>query len=199
MSTYDSQCVGHYTGYYAINRQVFMEKIQQGMSVEEYFNNQKGTFKLYMTSGVQNGKHPFAIYQYEVDGKIYYGTTKVGYSRDIHYRLKGRECKVYYMSSNPYFSSPGDIDGDKCEDETAPKNLLAFVLSLIAAVICYFPILPIILGIVSLFLSIGAYKNQKSHNVFAIAGIIMSSIAIVVSLISTIMLVVFFVLWILYY
>ncbi|MCQ2516185.1 MAG: hypothetical protein MJ094_04915 [Saccharofermentans sp.] len=199
MGTYDSHCVGFYTGYYAINRQVFMEKIQQGMTAEEFFNEQKGTFKLYVATGVQNGKHPFSIYQYEVDGKTYYGTTKVGYSRDIHYGLKGKACKVYYMSSNPYISSPGDIDGDKSEDDTAPKNLLAFILALISSVLCGVPVLPIILGIVALFVSISAYKNQKSHNVFAIFGIVLSSIAILVGLISTIILVVMLIVWLINY
>ena len=35
MSNYDAQCIGQYTKYYIIDRVNFINKMQEGMSIEE--------------------------------------------------------------------------------------------------------------------------------------------------------------------
>ncbi|MGN0495180.1 MAG: hypothetical protein ACI4GW_03020 [Lachnospiraceae bacterium] len=56
MGNYDSQCTGQYTKYYIIDRANFMQKIQEGMSIEEYWNIQKNTRKIYVSIVTQNAR-----------------------------------------------------------------------------------------------------------------------------------------------
>lgn len=134
MSNFDAQCTGQYTQYYIIDRADFINKIQTGMSIEEYWNIQQNTRKIYFSVGTQNFKRPFLSYRFVVNGRTFYGTSKIGYSRDIHARMAGRPCKVYFQSNNPYISCPGDVDGTTPDDVAQPISLTAMVLGMIVVI-----------------------------------------------------------------
>ena len=194
MNNYDAQCIGQYTKYYIINRGEFINKVQEGMSIEEYWDIQKNTRKLYFTTGTQNSKNPFLSYRFEVKGKTYYGTSKIGYSRDIHARMAGKPCKVYYQSANPYLSCPGDMNSD-CPDDTAqPLSIAAMVTGILSFLFSFVPFLSIITGFASLALGLYALRRKKTINPFAYAGIICSGIALLIGVISTFLLIAFLIL-----
>ena len=72
MNNFDAQCIGQYTKYYIIDRADFINKIQEGMSIEEYWYIQKNTKKVYVSMGTQNFKNPFL--SYPVDMRAYIHT-----------------------------------------------------------------------------------------------------------------------------
>lgn len=193
MEKYDSQCIGEYTRYYIIDRAYFMQKIQEGMSIEEYWEIQKNTKKIYVSIGTQNIRCPFLSYRFEVNGKTYYGTSKVGYSRDIHERTAGKRCKVYYSSKNPYLSSPGDLKSNVPDDTAHPLSIASMVTGLISLCISCIPLFSIIIGGLSLALSIFALQKKKTNNLFAWAGIICSGISLLIGLLVALLLIAFFV------
>ena len=193
MENYDSQCTGQYTKYYIIDRANFIRKIQEGMSIEEYWEIQKTTRKIYFSVGTQNVRCPFLSYRFEVNGKTYYGTSKVGYSRDIHARTAGKPCKVYYSSKNPYQSSPGDLNSNMPDDTAQPLSIACMVMGLISLCFSCIPFFSILLGGLSLALSIFALHKKKTNNIFAWAGIICSGIALCLGLLVALLFIAVFV------
>lgn len=183
MGNYDSQCTGQYTKYYIIDRANFMQKIQEGMSIEEYWEIQKNTRKIYVSIGTQNVRCPFMSYRFVVNGKTYYGTSKIGYSRDIHARMAGKPCKVYFQSNNPYLSSPGDINSNTSDDTAQPLSIASMVTGILSLCISCIPFFSIVIGGLSLALGIFALQKKKTNNIFAWAGTICSGIAILIGLI----------------
>lgn len=185
MSNFDAQCTGQYTKYYIIDRVNFINKMQEGMSIEEYWHIQKNTRKIYVSMGTQNAKNPFLSYRFEVNGKTYYGTSKVGYSRDIHARMAGKPCKVYFQSNNPYISCPGDLNSNMPDDTAQPLSITAMVMGLISLGFSWIPFVSFIISGISLTLSIFALHNKKTYNIFAWAGIICSGIALLIGILIT--------------
>ena len=185
MSNFDAQCTGQYTKYYIIDRVNFINKMQEGMSIEEYWHIQKNTRKIYVSMGTQNAKNPFLSYRFEVNGKTYYGTSKVGYSRDIHARMAGKPCKVYFQSNNPYISCPGDLNSNMPDDTAQPLSITAMVMGLISLGFSWIPFVSFIISGISLTLSIFALHNKKTNNIFAWAGIICSGIALLIGILIT--------------
>lgn len=187
MNNFDAQCIGQYTKYYIIDRADFINKIQEGMSIEEYWYIQKNTKKVYVSMGTQNFKNPFLSYRFEVNGKTYYGTSQVGYSRDIHARMAGKPCKVYFQSNNPYISCPGDIDSNTPDSTAQPLSITAMVLGLISLFLSCIPFISFLMGGISFVLGIVALQKKKSNNNFAWAGIICSGIALVIGILITLL------------
>ena len=185
MSNFDAQCTGQYTKYYIIDRVNFINKMQEGMSIEEYWHIQKNTRKIYVSMGTQNAKNPFLSYRFEVNGKTYYGTSKVGYSRDIHARMAGKPCKVYFQANNPYISCPGDLNSNMPDDTAQPLSITAMVMGLISLGFSWIPFVSFIISGISLTLSIFALHNKKTNNIFAWAGIICSGIALLIGILIT--------------
>ena len=193
MSNFDAQCIGQYTQYYIIDRADFINKIQTGMSIEEYWNIQKNTRKIYFSVGTQNAKRPFLSYRFVVNGRTFYGTSKIGYSRDIHARMAGRPCKVYFQSNNPYISCPGDVDSNTPDDVAQPISITAMVLGMISLFVAWIPIISLLFGGTALALGIVALRKKKANNYFAWAGIICSGIALLIGILVTILLIAIFV------
>ena len=187
MNNFDAQCIGQYTKYYIIDRADFINKIQEGMSIEEYWYIQENTKKVYVSGGTQNFKNPFLSYRFEVNGKTYYGTSQVGYSRDIHARMAGKPCKVYFQSNNPYISCPGDIDSNTPDSTAQPLSITAMVLGLISLFLSCIPFISFLMGGISFVLGIVALQKKKSNNNFAWAGIICSGIALVIGILVTLL------------
>ena len=193
MSNFDAQCIGQYTQYYIIDRADFINKIQTGMSIEEYWNIQQNTRTIYFSVGTQNFKRPFLSYRFVVNGRTFYGTSKIGYSRDIHARMAGRPCKVYFQSNNPYISCPGDVDGTTPDDVAQPISLTAMVLGMISLFVAWIPIISLLFGGTGLALGIVALRKKKTNNYFAWAGIICSGIALLIGILATILLIAIFI------
>ena len=187
MSNFDAQCTGQYTQYYIIDRADFINKIQTGMSIEEYWNIQQNTRKIYFSVGTQNFKRPFLSYRFVVNGRTFYGTSKIGYSRDIHARMAGRPCKVYFQSNNPYISCPGDIDSNTPDSTAQPLSITAMVLGLISLFLSCIPFISFLMGGISFVLGIVALQKKKSNNNFAWAGIICSGIALMIGMLVTLL------------
>ena len=143
--------------------------------------------------GTQNFKNPFLSYRFEVNGKTYYGTSKVGYSRDIHARMAGKPCKVYFQSNNPYISCPGDLNSNMPDDTAQPLSITAMVMGLISLGFSWIPLVSLIISGISLALSIFALHNKKTNNMFAWAGIICSGIALLIGILITLVLFAIFV------
>lgn len=194
MGDYDAQCTGQYTKYYIIDRADFMNKIQTGMSIEEYWNIQRNSRKIYFSFGTQNVRNPFMSYRFEVDGKTYYGTSKIGYSRDIHARMADKPCKVFFRSSNPYISCPGDVNSNTPDDIALPLSIAAMVMGLISLAFFWIPLVSLLICGIALTLGIFALHKKKTNNYFAWAGIICSGIALLVGIIVTLLIFVLFIL-----
>lgn len=186
MNSYNAQCIGQYMNCYIIDRIDFINKMQQGMSLEEYWYIQKNKKEIFISRGTKNAVHPFLCYRFIVNGKTYYGTSKVGYSRDIHARMAGKPCKVYYRSDNPYISSPGDINGNIPDDESQPLSIVAMVMGILSLSLFCIPFASIAISGISFALSLIARSGKKTNNYFALAGIICSGIALLSGIFCTI-------------
>lgn len=187
MSNYDAQCIGQYTKYYIIDRVNFINKMREGMSIEEYWDLQKNTRKIYMSIGTQNAKRPFLSYRFEVNGKTYYGTSKVGYNRYTHTKMDGKPCKVYFQSNNPYISCPGDLDSNMPDDTAQPLSIASMVMGLLSLCFSCIPFFSFLFSGLSLALSIFALYNKKTNNIFAWAGIICSGIALLMGIFAVLL------------
>ena len=192
MSNYDSQCVGQYTQYYIIDRADFINKVQAGMSLEEYWYYQQNTRKIYFSVGTQNVRCPFMSYRFVVNGRMFYGTSKIGYSRDIHARMAGKPCKVYFQSYNPYISCPGDYEGNTPDDDVQPLSITSMVMGLISLFAGLFPFISLLISGPSLAIGIIALRRKKTNNIFALAGIITSGIGLFTGIIVSIIFVIGF-------
>ena len=192
MNNYDAQCTGHYTQYYIIDRTNFIIKMREGMSIEEYWELQQTTRKPTVSIGAHNSIRPFLSYRFEVNGKTYYGTSKIGYSRDVHARMAGKPCKVYFQASNPYLSSPGDLHSNTPDDSAMPLSIASMVTGFISFLFLFIPFISIFISALSITLGIFALHRKKTNNFFAWSGIICSGaslmIGIIVALLCIVML-----------
>lgn len=187
MNNFDAQCIGQYTKYYIIDRVDFMNKVQEGMSIEEYWNIQQNTRKVYVSIGTVNAKNPFLSYRFEVNGKTYYGTSRVGYSRDIHARMADTPCKVYFQSDNPYISRVGDMNSSAPGEIAQPLNIVAMVMGICSLAFSCIPFFSFIFSAIALAFSIVALNKKKANNYFALAGIICSGIALLIAILVIIL------------
>lgn len=94
-------CIGHFTQYSVWDRNDFAEKMRQGMSFDEYMEAEKKAGLRVAVRPGQGGKNRYVVYEYEVDGRHYYGVHTVAFSADIRHNMIGKECTVEYHPENP--------------------------------------------------------------------------------------------------
>lgn len=104
------QVKGIYREYGIYDRFDFVNKMREGLSYEEFVEiDKKAGIRFNMGPG-RSAKNKYVPYEFEVDGKKYYGTTKVAYSIDIRAGMAGKPCNVTYDDADPYKSVLGTAE-----------------------------------------------------------------------------------------
>ncbi len=178
------QCEGKYINQFTHNGIEFNELMKKGYSVEEAIKYQRGDSVIHLNTIAGYN----LIYQYEVDGIIYYRATKEVYHRKDKINLmneyKGYSYKVTYNMDNPSISYIGERIG---EITTADKDAKAcLILAIIAMIVSFTGIPGIVLGIISLVKGSRAIKNKTNRDYATIISMIVAGVSIPTSIIISV-------------
>jgi len=174
---------GRYLGYGIFDKMDFVNKMRTGMTFEDFVEEDRKTVIRIPTRHGRGGKNRYVPYEFEVDGKLYYGTTKLAYSWDIRNGMQGKTCQIAYEPADPFVNSVSKSD----KVQTGLNNsLMAFILALASFLTGALIVPPVVLSIIS-FVFLGKSKKvNEGSKAMSIAALVLSILGIVSSFICLI-------------
>lgn len=175
---------GVYKEYGIFDRVDFVNKMQSGMSYEEYVEKSKQAIIKVAIGPGKSARNRYVAYEYEVEGKKYYGTTHVAYSIDIRSNMIGKTCLIEYDDEHPYQSR---ISKDDTVSKGVNTSVMSMVFGIISSCTSFFVLPSIVLSILG-FVYFAKAKKQEEFNAFVgYSGLIFSILGLVFAAISLIL------------
>lgn len=168
--------VGVYKEYGISDRIDFVDKMRSGMSYEEYVEERKKKMLVVAIGPGKSARNRYVPYEYEVDGKTYYGTTYVAYSMDIFSSMVGKPCVVEYDDEDPYQSKIAKDDKVSSGVNTSVKSMIFGIISFCTS---FFVLPSVVLSILGFVFFAKAKKQEEFNKSTGYAGLIFSILGLV--------------------